>query len=77
MSDFYNRLNVASAFYYDTVLLMNRSSIWDYLPQPERDCIPPEDREDRQVYTGYWIYYNRDGSVPSDRNSRIFRNSAG
>ena len=42
---------------------MNRPSIWDYLPQPEKDCIPPQDREDRQVYTGYWIYYNRDGSV--------------
>ena len=42
---------------------MDRPSIWDYLPQPEKDCIPPQDREDRQVYTGYWIYYNRDGSV--------------
>ena len=42
---------------------MNRPSIWDYLPQPEKDCVPPQDREDRQVYTGYWIYYNRDGSV--------------
>jgi hypothetical protein len=42
---------------------MIRPSIWDYLPQPERDRIPPEDREDRQVYTGYWIYYNRNGSV--------------
>ena len=42
---------------------MDRPSIWDYLPQPEKDCIPPQDREDRQVYTGYWIYYNRNGSV--------------
>jgi hypothetical protein len=42
---------------------VNRPSLWDYLPQPEKDCIPPQDREDRQVYTGYWIYYNRDGSV--------------
>ena len=42
---------------------MNRPSIWDYLPQPEKDRIPPQDREDRQVFTGYWIFYNRNGSV--------------
>ena len=38
---------------------MNRPSIWDYLPQPEKDRIPPQNREDRQVFTGYWIFYNR------------------
>ena len=56
-------IRLATICYYTTVIPMNRPSIWDYLPQPEKDCIPPQDREDRQVYTGYWIYYNRDGSV--------------
>jgi hypothetical protein len=31
--------------YYVTVIPVNRPSIWNYLPQPERDRIPPEDRE--------------------------------
>jgi hypothetical protein len=44
---------------------MNRPSIWDYLPQLERDCIPSQDREDRRVYAGYWIFYDRNGSAPS------------
>ena len=51
---------------------MNRPSIWDYLPQPEKDCIPPQDREDRQVYTGYWIYYNRNGSVSFGTETREY-----
>ena len=34
----------------------------DY-PEPERDCMPLHDREGRQVYGGYWIFYDRDGSV--------------
>ena len=51
---------------------MNRPSIWDYLPQPEKDCIPPHDRQDRQVYTGYWIYYNRDGSVSFGTEAREY-----
>ena len=54
---------LAHVSYYATVIPVNQPSIWDYLPQPEKDRIPPQDREDRQVYTGYWIYYNRDGSV--------------
>jgi hypothetical protein len=40
-----------------------KPSIWEYLPQPERDCIPPRDRHDRQVWPGYWIYHNRDDSI--------------
>jgi hypothetical protein len=51
---------------------MNGPSIWDYLPQPERDCIPPQDREDRQVYRGYWIFYNRDGSVSFGTETREY-----
>ena len=39
---------------------MDRPSIWDYLPQPGRDYVPPQDR---QVIREYWIFYNRDGSV--------------
>ena len=53
---------LAVVSYYATVIPVNWPSIWDYLPQPEKDFIP-QDREDRQVYTGYWIYYNRDGSI--------------
>ena len=34
------------------------------LPSAAREGLhSAQDREDRQVYTGYWIYYNRDGSV--------------
>jgi hypothetical protein len=51
---------------------MDRPSIWNYLPQPEKDCIPPQDREDRQVYTGYWIYYNRNGSVSFGTDTREY-----
>ena len=40
-----------------------KPSIWDYLPQPERDSIQPRDRPDRQVWPGYWIYHNRDDSI--------------
>jgi hypothetical protein len=56
-------LRLIIQYYHDTILTMNRPSIWDYLPQPERDRIPPQEREDRHVYGGYWIYYNRSGSV--------------
>ena len=51
---------------------MSRPSIWDYLPQPERDGIPPQDREDRQVYRGYWIFYNRDGSISFGTETREY-----
>ena len=51
---------------------MSRPSIWDYLPQPERDCIPPQDREDRQVYAGYSIFYNRNGSVSFGTETREY-----
>jgi hypothetical protein len=51
---------------------MNRPSIWDYLPQPEKDSIPPHEREDRQVFTGYWIYYNRNGSVSFGTETRDY-----
>jgi hypothetical protein len=55
-----------------TVMSVNRPSIWHYLPQPERDCVPPQDREDRQVYSGYWIFYNRDGSVSLGTETREY-----
>jgi hypothetical protein len=47
-------------------------SIWDYLPQPERDCIPPRERHDRQTWPGYWIFYNRDGSVSFGTETREY-----
>ena len=51
---------------------MNQPSIWEFLPQPERDRIPPQDREDRQVYRGYWIFFNRDGSVSFGTETREY-----
>jgi hypothetical protein len=43
-----------------------------YLPQPERDCIPPRDRQDRQVWPGYWIYHNRDDSISFGTEERDY-----
>jgi hypothetical protein len=48
-----------------------KPSIW-YLPQPERDCIPPRDRNDRQVWPGYWIYHNRDDSISFGTEQRDY-----
>jgi hypothetical protein len=39
---------------------------------PEKDRIPPQDREDRQVFTGYWIFYNRNGSVSFGTETREY-----
>ena len=47
-------------------------SIWEYLPQPERDCIPPRDRQDRQLWPGYWIYHNRDDSISFGTEERDY-----
>jgi hypothetical protein len=41
-------------------------------PQPERDCIPPRERHDRQTWPGYWIFYNRDGSVSFGTETREY-----
>ena len=49
-----------------------KPSIWEYLPQPERDCIPPRDRHDRQVWPGYWIYHNRDDSISFGTEQRDY-----
>ena len=49
-----------------------KPSIWEYLPQPERDCIPPRDRKDRQVWPGYWIYHNRDDSISFGTEERDY-----
>ena len=49
-----------------------KPSIWEYLPQPERDCIPPRDRQDRQVWPGYWIYHNRDDSISFGTEQRDY-----
>jgi hypothetical protein len=49
-----------------------KPSIWEYLPQPERDCIPPRDREDRQVWPGYWVYHNRDDSISFGTEEREY-----
>ena len=38
----------------------------------ERDRIPPKDREDRQVYSGHRIFYNRDGSVSFGTETREY-----
>jgi hypothetical protein len=46
-----------------------KPSIWEYLPQPERDCIPPRDR---QVWPGYWIYHNRDDSISFGTEQRDY-----
>ena len=43
-----------------------------YLPQPERDQIPPRDRQDRQVWPGYWIYHNRDDSISFGTKQRDY-----
>ncbi len=48
---------------------MDRPSILDCLPQPERDCVPPQDR---QVYRGSWIFYNRDRSVSFGTETREY-----
>ena len=44
----------------------------EYLPQPERDGIPPHDREDGRSYRGYWIFYNHDGSVSFGMETREY-----
>jgi hypothetical protein len=49
-----------------------KPSIWKFLPQPERDHIPPRDREDRQVWPGYWIYHNRDDSISFGTEQRDY-----
>ena len=49
-----------------------------YLRQPERDRIPPQDQEERQVFTRYWIFYNRDGWISFGMETRgIFGSLAG
>jgi hypothetical protein len=47
-------------------------SIWEFLPQPERDHIPPRDRQDHQVWPGYWIYHNRDDSISFGTEQRDY-----
>jgi hypothetical protein len=54
------------------LLMPTRPSIWDYLPQPERDQIPPRERHDRQVWPGYWIYHNRDDSISFGTEERDY-----
>jgi len=49
-----------------------KPSIWEFLPQPERDHIPPRDRQDRQVWPGYWIYHNRDDSISFGTEQRDY-----
>jgi len=49
-----------------------KPSIWDYLPQPERDRIPPRDRHDRQTWPGYWICHNRDDSISFGTEERDY-----
>ena len=49
-----------------------KPSIWEFLPQPERDHIPPRDRQDHQVWPGYWIYHNRDDSVSFGTEQRDY-----
>jgi hypothetical protein len=49
-----------------------KPSIWEYLPQPERDQIPPRDRHDRQTWPGYWIYHNRDDSISFGTEERDY-----
>ena len=47
-------------------------SIWEFLPQPERDHIPPRDRQDHQIWPGYWIYHNRDDSISFGTEQRDY-----
>jgi hypothetical protein len=49
-----------------------KPSIWEFLPQPERDHIPPRNRQDRQVWPGYWIYHNRDDSISFGTEEREY-----
>ena len=49
-----------------------KPSIWEFLPQPERDHIPPRDRQDRQVWPGYWVYHNRDDSISFGTEQRDY-----
>jgi hypothetical protein len=49
-----------------------KPSIWEFLPQPERDHIPPRERQDRQVWPGYWIYHNRDDSISFGTEQRDY-----
>jgi hypothetical protein len=49
-----------------------KPSIWEYLPQPERDHVPPRERQDRQVWPGYWIYHNRDDSISFGTEQRDY-----
>jgi hypothetical protein len=49
-----------------------KPSIWEYLPQPERDHIPPRERHDRQTWPGYWIYHNRDDSISFGTEEREY-----
>ena len=49
-----------------------KPSIWEYFPQPERDCIPPRARQDRQVWPGYCIYHNRDDSISFGTKQRDY-----
>ena len=49
-----------------------KPSIWEFLPQPERDHIPPRDRQDHQVWPGYWIYHNRDDSISFGTEQRDY-----
>ena len=46
--------------------------IWEFLPQPERDHIPPRDRQDRQIWPGYRIYHNRDDSISFGTEERDY-----
>ena len=54
------------------LLMPAKPSIWDYLPQPERDRIPPRDRHDRQTWPGYSIYHNRDDSISFGTEERDY-----
>ena len=49
-----------------------KPSIWEFLPQPERDHIPPRERHDRQTWPGYWIYHNRDDSISFGTEEREY-----
>jgi hypothetical protein len=53
-------------------LMPTKPSIWEFLPQPERDHIPPRERQDRQVWPGYWIYHNRDDSISFGTEQRDY-----
>ncbi len=46
--------------------------ISEFLPQPERDHIPPRDRQDRQIWPGYRIYHNRDDSISFGTEERDY-----